>query len=515
LPVADDAGRLRASAPAGGAVLSPDLVLALASSPALASLDDAERFALELLLDLSRVLRADASVGAQSAAVVRLHVGDTGAAPPGLPELRAPGGLLDSADGTVTIDRALLRTVHAVATAAAEQRSTERDRFGRVPPRVNALVEQRLEREPVLSDLARSLADAVRRAAGDRTALFLAPWPHGKRWAAALTHDLDVVQWWPAFTALRLLELARKGEARQLARVIGAAGASVGRDVVRRGVREVLEAEGAHGVRSTWFVLCGTPTFASARAGDLTYSPESALARRILADVRAAGHEIGLHGSFVTADDPHHFVDQRRRLEALTAGPTQGARQHFLRMQPVRTQRGMAAAGFRYDSTFGFPDRNGFRLGVADVVPLRDVGAGDALPLDEAPFVWMDRALSKYAGVERPDAWVDDALLLADKCREVEGLWVGIWHPNLTPALGFPGAPAAYARLVRALRDRDAWIAPLSEIVAWRRARRAVRAAEPATHGGVSLSFVDPLPSGAELVVEDRRGARVETRVER
>jgi hypothetical protein len=262
-------------------------------------------------------------------------------------------------------------------------------------------------------------------------------------------------------------------------------------------------------------VLCGTPTFASARAGDLTYSPESALARRILADVRAAGHEIGLHGSFVTADDPHHFVDQRRRLEALTAGPTQGARQHFLRMQPVRTQRGMAAAGFRYDSTFGFPDRNGFRLGVADVVPLRDVGAGDALPLDEAPFVWMDRALSKYAGVERPDAWVDDALLLADKCREVEGLWVGIWHPNLTPALGFPGAPAAYARLVGALRDRDAWIAPLSEIVAWRRARRAVRAAEPATHGGVSLSFVDPLPSGAELVVEDRRGARVETRVER
>jgi hypothetical protein len=88
----------------------------------------------------------------------------------------------------------------------------------------------------------------------------------------------------------------------------------------------------------------------------------------------------------------------------------------------------------------------------------------------------MDRALSKYQHVESAGAWVDDALLLAERCRDVEGLWVGIWHPNLAPALGFPDAPDAFARLVGDLVRADAYVAPLGEIVAWRRARRSLRA---------------------------------------
>src|SRR5437667_11012688 len=32
--------------------------------------------------------------------------------------------------------------------------------------------------------------------------------------------------------------------------------------------------------------------------------------------------------------------------------------------------------------------------------------------LFRSPFAWMDRALSKYRGVERPGAWAEDALAL-------------------------------------------------------------------------------------------------------
>src|SRR5256885_8202858 len=49
---------------------------------------------------------------------------------------------------------------------------------------------------------------------------------------------------------------------------------------------------------------------------------------------------------------------------------------------------------------------------------------------------WMDRALSKYRGVEDPERWVAAGLALARACRDVEGLWVGVWHPNLTAPLG-------------------------------------------------------------------------------
>ena len=49
-------------------------------------------------------------------------------------------------------------------------------------------------------------------------------------------------------------------------------------------------------------------------------------------------------------------------------------------------------------------------------------------------------------------------------CRRAEGLWVGLWHPNLTAALGFPGAPAAYERLVAALAAERPYMAPLHRV---------------------------------------------------
>lgn len=449
-------------------------MLALAPpAPDFAPLTAGERFALDLLLDLSCVLRTEA---APSADVVSLRI----AAGAPVRDVAALGALgwLHVGDGEITIDRGVLALVRDVAGAVAEQRSSVADRYGRVPSSENALVRagEGLERDPVVSRCARAIAAAVQRAAGRRPAFQLAPWPEGRRWAAALTHDLDVVQWWPAFTALRLAELARKGEVAQLLAVVRAAIATGGMNVVWRGVREVLDTEAAFGVRSSWFVLCGTPSFATARAGDLTYRPESALARRIIAAIDEAGHEIGLHGSFATSETPGLFAVQRDRLAALAGTSVDGVRQHYLRLRPATTPAEMHDAGFHFDSTTGFSDRNGFRLGVADVVPVWSAERDEALDLDEAPFCWMDRALSKYRGIERPDAWIDDALALADQCRAVQGMFVGIWHPNLTPALGFPGAPAAFARLVAGLTERRAFVAPLGELVAWRRLRRGTRA---------------------------------------
>ncbi|MDB4886623.1 MAG: hypothetical protein JWN79_2061 [Gemmatimonadetes bacterium] len=457
-----------------------------------APLDTGERFALDLLLDLSCVLRTNMPRPDADDVQLRI-VGSAASDALGVGALRGDEWLLVG-DGEVLLDRRALAVVRDVAGGVAEQRSGAVDRFGRIPASENALVREGgdLERDPVVSAFARRLAAAVARAAGRRRALFIAPWPDGRRWAAALTHDLDVVEWWPAFTALRLAELARKGELRRALAVVRAAIATGGRDVVWRGVDEVLRTERAHGVRSSWFILTGTPTLATARAGDLTYRPEGALARRILGAIADEGHEIGLHGSFATSDDPAQFALQRARLAALASTEAAGVRQHYLRLHAATTPAEMARAGFAYDSTAGFPDRNGFRLGVADVVPCWNAAHDAVLPLDEAPFCWMDRALSKYRGIEAPDAWIDDALVLADRCRAVQGMFVGIWHPNLTPALGFPGAPAAYARLVAGIVELGAHVAPLGELVAWRRMRRRVRATSVGPDGRISLNETDP-----------------------
>jgi hypothetical protein len=363
-----------------------------------------------------------------------------------------------------------------------------------------------LARTPIISAAARRLRQAVVQAGGTRPIRCLAPWPDGRRWCAAFTHDVDVVSVWPVFTALRVAELVGKRQVVAAARAVAAAGRAIAGDPVWAGVQGVLEAERRAGVTSTWFVLCGTPSVSTFRAGDLTYRPESRRARRILAAVSGAGHEIGLHGSFATATTPSTFDRQRGRLVGLTGSPIIGVRQHFLRMRPGPTQQHMAGAGFTYDATYGFPDRNGFRLGVADVVPGWDETGQRGVALDEVPLIWMDRAQSKYQGVEDPAQWVDDALQLATTCRRVDGMWVGLWHPNLTPPLGYPGAPPAYARLVDTLMADRPYVAPLDRVVAWRTLRRSVRGR--LTPDG-QVTPVGPARREFEIVVEDADGRPV------
>ena len=470
------------------------------------SLSATEQFALETLVDLSRLVPAAAALD-----VTRLELTNAGPLARDLRGWVAAGWGIDVADGIVRVPRALLPALVDVVGAGAEQRATERDRYGRVPSSVNPLVREGLEREPVIQRASLALREAARRAAARRPFRTVLPWPGKHSWAAAFTHDLDVVEWWPAFTLLRVVELARKGAFGRLARVAASAIGSAGFDPVSQGVVGVLNSEANAHIRSTWFILCGTPTLQTMRAGDLTYSPESTKARGIIAQVRAIGHEIGLHGSFATLDHEEAFGEQRRRLEAIGGAPVRGVRQHYVRIRPGVTEHAMAGAGFVYDSTFGFPDRNGFRLGVADVVRRWDVAANTPIAIDEVPFTWMDRALSKYRGIESPGTWTEDALALAATAREVGGLWVGLWHPSLTPALGFPDAPAAYGATIAGVLAESPFLATLETIVEWRRARRGVHATAIAPDGSVATTTPIPARPPFQLRLEDGDGRPAET----
>ena len=87
------------------------------------------------------------------------------------------------------------------------------------------------------------------------------------------------------------------------------------------------------------------------------------------------------------------------------------------------------------------------------------------------------------------------------------GLWVGLWHPNLTAPLGFPGAFTALSDLARSIMSHEPFAAPLAELVSWRVARRSVRAAAVAEDGRPELSA--DTAHGSPLVLEDDAGRPV------
>ena len=256
-----------------------------------------------------------------------------------------------------------------------EQRSTATDRHGRVPSAENPLVAAGQSRRPVVSLLAMELRRAVRRggwkASGPHPGAVARP-PSMGRAVDPRSRRGGLVG---AVPLLRMLELGMKGSWDLAGRVGRAARRSFGRDPVSRGVHSILQLEAHHGIRPTWFVICARPTLGSRLAGDATYNPEGSSARRILTALTHAGHEIGLHGSFATGTSAARMAEERRSLSRLADTPVTGVRQHFLRMRPGQTQQHMVAAGLEYDATWGFADRNGFRLGVADIVPAWDAGS--------------------------------------------------------------------------------------------------------------------------------------------
>jgi hypothetical protein len=466
-----------------------------------------ERYGLELLIDLSRLLPVEHA----ECDLVRLTVAERSSAGSAAADLSAHAAL-ERADGEVRVSRAALRAVTEVAGGAIEQRSTRTDRHGRVPAAENPLVAAGQSRRPVVSLLAQELRRAVFAVAGRRPVRTVAPWPEGHRWAALVTHDLDVVDWWGLFPLLRMVELGMKGSWDLLGQVGRSLRRNARRDPVSRGVHSILQLEAHHGIRGSWFVMCADPTLRSFLAGDSTYRADGAAARRILTALIQAGHEIGLHGSFATGADARRMASERRTLARLADISILGVRQHFLRMRPGQTQRHMVAAGFEYDATWGFADRNGFRLGVADLVPAWDAEQEKTLPLEVVPLIWMDRALSKYAGIEEPGRWIEDARELARECKAVEGTWAGLWHPNTMEPLGFPGAEPAFVSLLQALADDRPYFGSAHKLVQWRRFRRSIRARRVSADGRVALSTA----AGHRTVIalEDESGETTQVQIQ-
>jgi hypothetical protein len=196
----------------------------------------AERYGLDVLVDLSRLIVVEQA----ECDVVRLTVMDRPSSETIAADL-VPAAALERANGEVRVTSAALFAVAEVAGGAREQRSAVGNLHGRALADDNPLVATGHSREPLVSLLACELGRAAIAVAERRPLRFVAPWPHGYRWAAVVTHDLDAVQWWGVFSLLRMAELGRKGAWRLMARVARAARRSIGQDPVSRRVHSLLQ----------------------------------------------------------------------------------------------------------------------------------------------------------------------------------------------------------------------------------------------------------------------------------
>jgi len=357
----------------------------------------------------------------------------------GSPEVRREGGRL-----VVRAD--LVASAFFLLTRYEEMvRREARDAHGRFPAKESLPARAGFLGRPVVD----GYAARVRRwlaAIGVRL-----PEPSG-RVSVLLTHDVDVMRRYPG--------LART-----------TAGALLGRrpwrDVggackVRLGLRAdpyltfdaLMDADRrfAQGVGDRARVECGY-FFAAGKRGpnEAKYDVRSRSARALTERAKQSGGFVGLHASHAAGRRPELIAGEKARLEKVVGERVRRNRHHYLAWREIEDGWRLAEAGIDWDSSLGFSDAVGFRLGVCRPVPLFDPVWFRPMGIVEHPLTVMDSALLGPGpmGVGEEQA-ITKCVELLHRVRRHGGEFVLLWH-NVMAGRSASEHVGLYARLLERL----------------------------------------------------------------
>ena len=271
------------------------------------------------------------------------------------------------------------------------------------------------------------------------------------RFAVALTHDVDIPWRWTSIGMRGAAARLRHGalhEAGALARL--PLHKARGTDPNWR-FAEIAAEEREHGARgSTFYVLAGHGHRADGAAPDVY----DKLRPKLVEELLESGSEVGLHGSYLAADELDRLAAEADVLRGL-AGSVEGHRYHYLRVDPHRNLVPLGSLGFRYDTTLGFSDALGFRAGIAHPFHPWDFEREEPASIVEVPLAAMDATLAeaRYQGLTAAAA-KPQLIALLDWAAEHGGGFSILWHPDRFDAPSARGWDRLYFELLDAVRER-------------------------------------------------------------
>ncbi|OOF20764.1 polysaccharide deacetylase family protein [Salinivibrio sp. IB872] len=192
----------------------------------------------------------------------------------------------------------------------------------------------------------------------------------------------------------------------------------------------LMDISEANNIKSAFYFICG-----GNHSHDADYEPEHPVIRNLMRRIHERGHEIGLHPSYDTFQQPELIKQEAERLKRICAeeGIEQsqwGGRMHYLRWEQPTTMRAWANADMSYDSTLSYADRPGFRCGTCHEFPAFDPVAQEQMSLRIRPLVVMECTVigSVYLGLGVTDAAEAKMQQLKMRCQQVSGTFGLLWH---------------------------------------------------------------------------------------
>jgi hypothetical protein len=189
-----------------------------------------------------------------------------------------------------------------------------------------------------------------------------------------------------------------------------------------RGIEKLAEVSALHNLKSTFNLMAADPS-----GPDEGYSLDSKHFTQALQIIEGNGHQIGLHASYRSFDQPERIHEEKYRLENATGMEISTVRQHYLRIQTPHSWEAWAAAGLTKDTSYGFSEHEGFRCGTCHAYSVFDLNADRELALIEEPLIVMDATLKAYRKIPVHDG-IEKINQLAKICKFVGGNFTLLWH---------------------------------------------------------------------------------------
>ncbi|MDD1653321.1 MAG: polysaccharide deacetylase family protein [Methanomicrobiales archaeon] len=323
-------------------------------------------------------------------------------------------------------------------TRKEEYGSPLRDRHGRFPSSARTVRETE---RPVVSEFLVEHGYAVE-------------YPEGKDFALCLTHDVDEVRPTRSHTLQSLMAAITQLPSRAREQTDGPPLPWFPREY--RDFSAIMDLEEEYGGTSSFYFMATERDPFRFR-----YHIEDLAAD--LGEIRDRGWEVGVHGGYHSYTDGDAIREEKRRLEAVLQGQVHGYRNHFLRIQVPETWACLEEAGFRYDTTLGYPDTPGFRNGMCHPFRPVDLRTGKELGLLEIPLTMMDQ--SQELSVP-PDLW-ERLVTLMDRVAALRGVLTVLFHTPIFMSEAHRTHLKIYRKLLVRARENNGWITSAGDIAGW------------------------------------------------
>ncbi|MBT6052757.1 MAG: hypothetical protein HOG49_38650 [Candidatus Scalindua sp.] len=373
----------------------------------------------------------------------------------------------------------IIYIIFCLLTNHAEVSENQKDFLGRFMSSRNPLIEFNLNAIPIVDIYLKEIEKILLKKFPNLKAK--EKWPEGKKAAAILTHDVDTPE---IRIGEKLRGITRISE-RRISNIIYDL-FIIFKEIpflffyknLEASFKLITDIEEKYNYRSSFNFI----SMYEYDSLDPTYNIMSEKYRNVIRHLKDNCWEIGLHASTTTFNSPQRLSEEKECLEAVCNNSIHGVRQHFLLFNPFKTNIDHEKSGFTYDSSLGFYDKTGLRVGTSNPFFPFDNGEKRQLNLLQLPLTIMDSALHEEIsgnniifkaldkiGIQPVNIEKAFSLCkqLIDNIIDTNGMITLLWHVKYMNYNWL----TLYEKLLKYLSENDLWVTTPCEVNKWWRER--------------------------------------------